>query len=152
MARVPFFVELACYKELEKEIATHSGNLAWRIPWTEEPGRLQSMGLQRVRHDWATITQRTESHPCKCLLASLSSVHTTQWVFQTIKIWLLTFWLTRTYWLFWLILRLKAIEWPSLQCVLKGPRTTAPKGAMSIQAVTLHQAFVLLGNHQNSTP
>ena len=103
-----FFVELACYKELEKEIATHSGNLAWRIPWTEEPGRLQSMGLQRVRHDWATITQRTEGHPCKCLLASLSSVHTTQWVFQTIKIWLLTFWLTRTYWLFGLILRLKA--------------------------------------------
>ena len=38
-------------------MATHSINLAWRIPWTEEPGRLQSMGLQRVRHDWATITQ-----------------------------------------------------------------------------------------------
>ena len=31
--------------------ATHSSNLAWRIPWTEEPGRLQSIGLQRVRHD-----------------------------------------------------------------------------------------------------
>ena len=38
-------------------MATHSTNLAWRIPWTEEPGRLQSMGLQRVRPDWATITQ-----------------------------------------------------------------------------------------------
>ena len=36
---------------LEKEMATHSSILAWRIPWTEEPGRLQSMGLQRVRHD-----------------------------------------------------------------------------------------------------
>ena len=35
---------------------SHSSNLAWRIPWTEEPGRLQSMGLQRVRHDWVTIT------------------------------------------------------------------------------------------------
>ena len=34
---------------LEKGMATHSGILAWRIPWTEEPGRLQSMGLQRVR-------------------------------------------------------------------------------------------------------
>ena len=33
---------------LEKEMATHSGILAWKIPWTEEPGRLQSMGLQRV--------------------------------------------------------------------------------------------------------
>ena len=36
---------------LEKEIMTHSSILAWRIPWTEEPGGLQSMGLQRVRHD-----------------------------------------------------------------------------------------------------
>ena len=39
---------------LEKEIATHSSILAWRIPWTEEPGRLQSVGLQRVGHDWTT--------------------------------------------------------------------------------------------------
>ena len=36
---------------LEKEMATHSSILAWRIPWLEEPGGLQSMGLQRVRHD-----------------------------------------------------------------------------------------------------
>ena len=36
---------------LEKGMATHSSIPAWEIPWTEEPGRLQSMGLQRVRHD-----------------------------------------------------------------------------------------------------
>ena len=36
---------------LEKEMATHSNILAWKIPWTEEPGRLQSMVLQRVGHD-----------------------------------------------------------------------------------------------------
>ena len=36
---------------LEKEMATHSSILAWRIPWTEEPGGLQSMGSQRVIHD-----------------------------------------------------------------------------------------------------
>ena len=36
---------------LEKDMATHSSILAWRIPWTEEPGGLQSMGSQRVRHD-----------------------------------------------------------------------------------------------------
>ena len=36
---------------LENEMATHSSILAWIIPWTEEPGRLQSMGLQRVGHD-----------------------------------------------------------------------------------------------------
>ena len=39
---------------LEKEMATHSSTLAWRIPWREERGRLQSMGLQRVGYDWAT--------------------------------------------------------------------------------------------------
>ena len=39
---------------LEKEMAIHSSTIAWKIPWTEEPGRLQSKGLQRVRHDWAT--------------------------------------------------------------------------------------------------
>ena len=36
---------------LEKEMATHSSNFAWRIPWSEEPGGLQSMGSQRVGHD-----------------------------------------------------------------------------------------------------
>ena len=36
---------------LEKEKATHSGTLAWKIPWTEKPGRLQSIGLQRAGHD-----------------------------------------------------------------------------------------------------
>ena len=40
---------------LEKEMATHSSTLAWKIPWAEEPGRLQFMGLQRVGHDWATL-------------------------------------------------------------------------------------------------
>ena len=39
---------------LEKEMATHSSILTWRIPWTEEPGRLQSMGITRVGHDLVT--------------------------------------------------------------------------------------------------
>ena len=39
---------------LEKEMAIHSSTLAWKIPWTEEPDRLQSMGSQRVGHNWAT--------------------------------------------------------------------------------------------------
>ena len=41
---------------LEEGMATHSSTLAWRIPWTEEPGRLQSIGLQRVGCNWATFT------------------------------------------------------------------------------------------------
>ena len=40
--------------ELEKEMATHSSILAWKIPWMEESGRLQSLGSQRVGHDWVT--------------------------------------------------------------------------------------------------
>ena len=39
---------------LEKEMATHSSILAWKIPWTEDPGGLQSVGLQRVGHEWVT--------------------------------------------------------------------------------------------------
>ena len=39
------------FHALEKEMTTHSSVLAWKIPWTEEPGRLQSMGSHRVRHD-----------------------------------------------------------------------------------------------------
>ena len=46
---------------VEKEMATHSSILAWEIPWTEEPGGLQSMGSQRVRHDLATERTRIRS-------------------------------------------------------------------------------------------
>ena len=51
---------------LEKGTATHSSILAWRIPWTEEPGGLQSMGSQRVRHDLAT----KQPPPIKILISS----------------------------------------------------------------------------------
>ena len=43
---------------LEKEVSTHSSILAWRIPWTEEPGGLQCIGLQRVGHDLAAEQQQ----------------------------------------------------------------------------------------------
>ena len=43
---------------LEKEMATHSSILAWEIPWTEEPGGLQSMGSQRIRHNLVTKQQQ----------------------------------------------------------------------------------------------
>ena len=56
---------------LEKEMATHSSTLAWRIPWREEPSRLQSMASQRVGHNWATslslsISSVTQSCPTLC--------------------------------------------------------------------------------------
>ena len=45
------FDMLSRFVILEKEMATHSSTLAWKIPWMEEPGRPQSVGLQRVKHD-----------------------------------------------------------------------------------------------------
>ena len=50
-------------KAMEKAMATHSSTLAWEIPWTEEPGRLQSMGWLRVGHDWvASLSLFTFMH------------------------------------------------------------------------------------------
>ena len=49
---------------LEKEMAIHSSILAWKIPWTEEAGGPQSMGSQRVGHDWATNTDGVSSNSC----------------------------------------------------------------------------------------
>ena len=54
---------------LEKEMATHSSTVAWKIPWMEGPGKLQSMGLQRVTHE-----SREETHENPESLASVSSV------------------------------------------------------------------------------
>ena len=51
-----WFQALGGEDPLEKGMTTYSSILAWRIPWTEEPAELQSMGSQRVRHDWATNT------------------------------------------------------------------------------------------------
>ena len=53
---------LAWEYPLEKEMATHSSILVWEIPWTEEPGLLQSMGSQRVRRNWETKQQQSEWH------------------------------------------------------------------------------------------
>ena len=58
---------LAQEDPLEKGMATHSSILAWEIPWTEELGRLQSMGLQRVGHDWGTNTFTYLCSPVKFL-------------------------------------------------------------------------------------
>ena len=53
---------LSWEEPLEKGMATHSSVLAWRITWTEEPGRLRSIGSQRVGHDWTTNTLEIYSH------------------------------------------------------------------------------------------
>ena len=57
---------------LEEEMATHSSIFVWRIPWREEPGGLESMGLQRVGYDWAN--ENTRMHICHQTTSSLKSV------------------------------------------------------------------------------
>ena len=65
------------YTPMEKEMATHSSTLAWRIPWREEPGRLQSMGSQRVGHDWVTSPQwRRRRHNHETII-SINAINTT---------------------------------------------------------------------------
>ena len=51
---------------MEKKMATYSSTLAWKIPWTEEPGRLQSMGSQRVRHDRVISLSLSPKSSNKC--------------------------------------------------------------------------------------
>ena len=55
---LPAIQSLGWEDPLERGMATHSSILAWRIPWTEEPGGVQSMGSQRVRHDFVTEHQQ----------------------------------------------------------------------------------------------
>ena len=57
---------LHAFAKLEEEMAPHSSILAWRIPRIEEPGRLQSMGSRRVRHDWATEQAFAKQHQGQC--------------------------------------------------------------------------------------
>ena len=59
---------------LGKEMATHSSIVAWRIPWTEEPGGLQSMGLQRVRPDWATLLTYLLNTKHRCSIQDRTSL------------------------------------------------------------------------------
>ena len=66
------WVQSLCWEvPLKEGMAPHSSILAWRIPWTEEPGRLQSMGSQRAGHDWATNTHthtHTHTHRCSAII------------------------------------------------------------------------------------
>ena len=59
---------------LEKGMATRSSTLAWRIPWTEEPGRLQSMGSPRVGHDWVTDTWLDNSLCWSAVIVFISKI------------------------------------------------------------------------------
>ena len=72
-------------------MATHSSILAWKIPWTKESGRLQSMGSQRIGHNWVTLLfqVRTQFHTfaCKCPFSKhqlLKTIFSPLWIFITL--------------------------------------------------------------------
>ena len=71
---------------LEKEMATHSSTLAWKIPWTEEPVRLQSMESQRAGHNWATSMSMSTTNLSQCKLL-LAYVHVCKiWLETSLKV------------------------------------------------------------------
>ena len=74
MAETVSGIILTCWCQTEKAMAPHSSTLAWKIPWTEEPGRLQSMGSLGVRHDWATSLSLFTFHALEKEMATHSSV------------------------------------------------------------------------------
>ena len=68
-ARILEWVAVPSSRGSEKAMATHSSTLAWKIPWTEEPGRLQSTGSLKVGHDWVTSLSRIggrNGNPLQC--------------------------------------------------------------------------------------
>ena len=72
--RTPQVFKRYLFFSSEKAMASHSSPLAWKIPWMEEPGRLQSMGSLRVRHDWATTLSLFTFHALEKEMATQSSV------------------------------------------------------------------------------
>ena len=92
LVKLPVFSGEYTSLPLKKGMATHSSILAWRIPWTEEPGRLQSMGSQSVRHNWTTNTH-THTHTHTPIYTPMSNI----WESQFLHILINTF----SFWLFW---------------------------------------------------
>ena len=83
-------------------MATHSSILAWRTPWTEEPGGLQSMGSQRVKHNWATNTHRGKSRGWFCVVEQES--------------WSLRHWVSVSYKIQWSAAKGVATAWSFIVC------------------------------------
>ena len=115
---------------LEKEMAAHSSILAWRIPWMEEPGGLQSMGSRRVRHDWATslhftsdsilkrrdITVSTKVHLVKAMVFPLVMYRCESWTIKKAEHWIID---AFELWCWRRLLRVSWTAWRSNQSIQK---------------------------------
>ena len=69
-SKIDIYNGQVCILSLEEGMATHSSTLGWRIPWTEEPGGLQSMGSHRVGHNWACMYVCMYVYVCICMLSN----------------------------------------------------------------------------------
>ena len=107
---------------LEKEMATHSSIFAWKIPWTEKPGRLQSMESQRIGHNWATSFSLLLEHSGSVVIQSLSHVR----LFETP--WTATSQASLSLTISWGLLKLMSIESvkPSNHLILYRPLLLLP--------------------------
>ena len=95
---------------LEKEMATYSSILPWKIPWTEKPGRLQSMGSQRVGHDWTT------SLSLFCMHCRDKGLYSQNYGFSSSPVWMWDLdhkegWALKN-WCFWTAVLKKTLEHP----------------------------------------
>ena len=119
---------------LEKEMAVHSRTLAWKILWTEEPGRLQSMGSQRVGHDWATS------------MSMSMSMSTSYWVLGTKEgIGCLSFIVRVEDMLFWLanpllVWKPNSFPWLPTHVIIAGTITTSKVTSLTgLEGIWLNQ-------------
>ena len=92
---------------LEKEMAAHSSTIAWKIPWTEDPGRLQSTGLQRVGHDWATPLYVEVG----CFYAHFLKSFNHKWVLNFVKGFFCIYWDYHMVFLFQCVNMVYHIDW-----------------------------------------
>ena len=74
-------------RSLEEGMATHSSILAWRIPWTKEPGRLQSVGSQRVGHNWSNWAQTLFAFQSGSISHDLDFILKLRWIVLWTKLW-----------------------------------------------------------------
>ena len=84
---------------LEKEIATHSSTLAWKILWMEKPGRLQFMGLQRVGYNWATLLYCFYFKNFKLMYSQLTTLCYFMVYSKVIQLYCFPLWLIIRYWI-----------------------------------------------------
>ena len=120
---------------LEEGVVTHSSILAWRIPWTEEPGGLQSIESQRVGHDWHIRALSGYFLVSFLSLAAVVAVNSVLWGFQSVRLWLFHLSLSYSVWL-------KAFETGKLPS--SSPFLHVWMPALGHHLVSSHSCFLIL--------